>query len=122
MIFNIEKIVETLNDIKFHYELNSEQYKDLNALVGYFANQEPKLTFDEFKRLFNCDAKYLDEEKIEINIVPKRKVFVYVDKSISYPRAYNHDLGISINPELEEHLLQAAYMQFKKSLEELENE
>lgn len=87
----------------------------LQTLISYFENKEPKLTFEEFKLLFNCKGEYKkvnERTYIDIKITPKNTCRLFVDENLKFSHAFSKDFGIRIDPEIEEHIKFAAYREF----------
>lgn len=118
MIFNESEIANKLYEIiyKCGHVLNNEDLQMLKVIQMYFATTSHKITYDEFKELFDCKKVFKDINTIEIKVCPKKEIYCYINDDV---RAYCSKLGIEINHEIEEQIDMLAYQQFIKQLSEL---
>lgn len=121
MIFNTDEVIKVLRTVTYKpaQYLNDKEIQVIETLIAYLAFKEPKLTFEEFRELFKCEAMYFDEDTIDIAVTPRHLTRMHVDHTVNFPRVASNELGLSINPELEEHVYNAAYMDFINHVEKL---
>ena len=121
MIFNKREMVDTLMNIlhKCGYDMNEDELLTLRMAIHYFEESAPKLTFDEFKALFDCKAKYLDDETVELEVTPKKKCYAKVIQRGDVKKAYSKKLGIEVCLDYEEDLLVLAHSQFIRHVGEV---
>ncbi len=118
MIFNPREVIKVLQKLQYDAALNHKELQCIRTLIVYLDNEEPKLTFEEFQALFDCTPNYIDEYTLRIDVTPKTKCYMRVQKSKSGIRASNSTAEIC--PEIKEHLEYAAYSEFLKAIKGLE--
>jgi len=116
MIFNVKEVVKSLEKYLFYTNLTHKDIITIRTLICYLELQEPKITFDEFNELFKVEKKKVDNETVELDVVPKNKFYV----KVADDRLVNDIM--SVNPEIQEHIQGIAYSEFKKVLDNLKEE
>ena len=113
MIFNNKEVVNVLKKCLFSKNLTNEDVTTIRTLICYFRLQEPKITFDEFKKLFQVKKNLIDIDTVELIVIPKNRFYV----RIADDRLINDIMDV--NSEIQEHLQAIAYSEFKKVLDNL---
>lgn len=118
MIFNESEIANKLYEIiyKCGHVLNNEDLQMLRVIHMYFATANHKITYDEFKELFDCKKIFVDYNTMKIEVSPKKEIYCYIHDDV---RAYCPESSTEINHEIEEQVDMLAYQQFIKQLSEL---